>query len=141
MNRRIQSIITLLTISLICGCGGGTIGTGIGARGAEFAGFAGSKHTSLVFTLAATVKNAKGTAQPKATLRVASSVGTYSCVTTANGSCELEMRVAAGEPVSLSILKNGVEYRSGEYLSPAGESRISRIFILRGDGAIETQEP
>jgi hypothetical protein len=51
------------------------------------------------------------------------------------------MRVAAGEPVSLSILKNGVEYRSEEYLSPAGESRISRVFILQGDGAIETQEP
>lgn len=141
MNRRMQSIVTLLTISLMCGCGGGTIGTGLGARGAEFAGYAGSNRTALVFTLGAAVRNSKGAAQPKATLRVRSSVGTYSCVTAGNGNCDLEMRVMAGEPVSLSIVKNGVEYRSEEYLSPAGESRISRIFILRGEGAIETQEP
>lgn len=141
MKTRLFTIVTGLVTLSIAACGGGTIGTGLGTRGAEFAGFAGGTHTALSFTLQATVKNSKGLALSASTLRVTSSVNTYSCVTGANGACEVMIQVPPGEPVSLSVRRNNVEYRAEEYLSPAGASRISRTFVLKTDGSIETQEP
>jgi hypothetical protein len=140
MKMQLLSILAAFTTSLVCACGGGTIGTGLGVRGAELAGAGGARQTALGCTLYASIKNSSGIAQQKATFRVTSSVNTYSCVTAANGSCSLEIRIVAGEPVSLSIVKNGIQYASQEYLSPAGESEISRTFVLREDRTIETRE-
>lgn len=141
MKAHLLCILTTLVSIVACGCGGGTIGTGLGNRGAEFAGFGGGHHGPLSFMLNATVANGAGRVVPKATLRVTSSVNTYSCVTAANGTCALDLRMMAGEPIALVIMTNGAKYASQEYLSPAGQSNISRTFILRADHSIETQEP
>ena len=140
MRRRLLSITATLITSLICACGGGTIGTGLGVRGAELAGVGVARQTALACTLHATIRNSAGTPQSNATLRITSSLKTHSCVTGTNGSCSVSIQIEGGEPVSLSIVKNGIQYASQEYLSPAGESEISRTFVVRQDRTIETRE-
>jgi len=141
MRTKRLPILTALASLIISGCGGGTIGTGLGNRGAEFAGFGGATHGPLSFTLNARVANGAGRAQAKATLSVTSSVNTYSCVTSASGTCTMNLQIMAGEPLSIVIQKSGIDYSSQEYLSPAGQSQLSRTFILRGNRSIETLEP
>lgn len=141
MKARLLTIVTALVTLTGTACGGGTIGTGLGVRGAEFAGSTGGAHSALSFTLLATVKSATGVPLYGSTLRVASSVNTYSCVTARDGTCEMQIKIPLGEPVSLSVERKNAAYRSEEYLSPAGASQISRTFVLRSDGTIETQEP
>lgn len=140
MRQRLLSITAILMTSVFCACGGGTIGTGLGVRGAELAGVGGARQSALACTLHASIKNGSGAAQSNATLRITSSLKSYSCVTGATGSCSVAIQIVAGEPVSLSIIKGGVHYTAEEYLSPAGESEISRTFVLGRDRTIETRE-
>ncbi len=141
MRKQLASLFLTLICLTSSACGGGTIGTGLGTRGAEFAGFTGRANEPLSFTLRARIVNVAGKPQANTTLRVISSVGSFSCVTTNEGTCGVGLRVMAGERVSLSIHKQGIQYASQEYLSPAGQSQISRTFIVQPDRSIEAQEP
>jgi hypothetical protein len=141
MKARLLTIFTALATLTSTACGGGTIGTGLGTRGAEFAGSTGGANSALSLTLHATIKSSSGALISGSTLRVTSSINTYACVTAKDGTCEMRIRIPLGEPVSLSVERKNAAYRSEEYLSPAGASRISRTFVIRPDGTIETQEP
>lgn len=140
MKTFLLSLVAGLVITSICACGGGTIGTGLGMRGGGYTGFNGGSQADVAFTLHVMIKNAKGVPQSNASLRINSSLNSFSCITAPHGACVLDVRIVAGEPVTVVIRKDGVEYSSEQYLSPAGETHVSRTFVLGANRTIEIRE-
>lgn len=140
MKKFLLSLVAGIITTAVCACGGGTIGTGLGLRGTESIGTYGGAPSVMAFTLHVMIKNTKGAPQSNASLRINSSLNCSSCITSSRGTCILDVRMAAGEMVSVSIRKDGIEHYTKEYLSPAGETHVSRTFILGAGRTIEIQD-
>ena len=130
-------IVRFLIVAFVAfsGCGGGTIGTGINSLS-----IASRASSGIPFELQATVVSSAGSAIPGASVTVYGRDGIVYRKTNHQGVAILPLTIESGEQLRFVVESSGDRYEVEDYLSPAGETSVSRTLRLTPAGAIEIGE-